>query len=61
MQKGNKEVSGANLWLLPMLWPTDYQEVRPTPNHLQASDQAHEQAQGNREQAQGNRFYTAVS
>lgn len=37
-----------------MLPPTQYQEVRPTPNHLQASGQAHELAQGNREQAQGN-------
>jgi len=41
-----------------MLWLTEYQEVCPTPSHLQL--QAHEQAQGNREQAQGNRLCTAV-
>lgn len=60
MQRGNKEVPGANLWLLPMLWPTDYREVGPTPNHLQVSGQAQEQARGNREQAQGNRLCTAA-
>lgn len=60
MQKGNKEVPGANFWLLPKLPPTEYQEVCPTPNHLQASGQAHEQAQGDREQAQGNRLCTAA-
>lgn len=42
-----------------MLWLTEYQEVCPTPSHLQV--QAHEQAQGNREQAQGNRLCTAAN
>lgn len=51
---------GANFQLLPMLWLTEYQEVCPTPHHLQVSVQAHEQAQGNREQALGNRLCTAA-
>lgn len=59
MQK-DKEVPGANFWLLPMVWPTEYQEVCPIPNHLQGSVQAHEPAQGNREQAQGNWLCTAA-
>lgn len=56
----DKEVPGANFWLLPMVWPTEYQEVCPIPNHLQGSVQAHEPAQGNREQAQGNWLCTAA-